>query len=199
MQQLSNLGHKVEGALLLMVAVVALFQAAGMLKRKPLWPIIIIVAGVFLTGFLLLHHGVQNFKLVWNLITFYAQQLQHLVMAALLIIAGSGELIFRATNVRWLQFVWPIVLCIIGIMFLIHEQHGSSDAVEWAQKIHKYLGVLLVFVSLSIVANILIGERYRWLAFLWPILLAIASIFLFLYKEPQGAYQNNAPNHDAHP
>jgi hypothetical protein len=198
MQQLSNLGHRIEGSLLLIVAVIALLQAAGFLKFKQLWPLIIIIAGVFLTSFLLLHHGVKNFKLVWNLIMADAQQRQHLVMAGLLIIAGASELMFRAYNISWLRFVWPIALGVIGIMFLIHEQHGSDDAVAWAQTIHKYLGILLLLVSLAVVANILFGERYHSLRFIWPILLILTSIFLFAYKEPEGAYQDNAPSHGTH-
>lgn len=198
MRQLSNFGHRVEGALLLIIALIALLQVVDFIRFRQLWPGVVVIAGLFLMGFLLLHHGLENFKLVWNLIMNDAQQRQHLIMAALLVVAGSSELVFRAYNISWLQFVWPIVLGIIGFMFLIHEQHGSSEAVEWAQRIHKYLGILLLFVSASIVANILIGDRYHWLRFVWPVLLMVTSIFLFVYKEPEGSFQHTHSNHGSH-
>jgi hypothetical protein len=195
MQQLSNFGHKVEGGLLLIVAIIAGLQAAGFIRMKQLWPSVIVVAGLFLIGFLLLHHGLQKLPLVWKLIMADPQQRQHLTMAGLLVLAGTCELLFRAYNIGWLKFVWPFVLCLIGLMFLIHEQHGSSDAVDWAQRIHRSLGILLILVSLSIVTNIFVGERYRWLPFVWPVLLIITSIFLFAYKEPHGAYEKDPANH----
>jgi hypothetical protein len=37
MQQLSNLGHTVEGILLLLVAMLALAEAAGLFKTKIIW------------------------------------------------------------------------------------------------------------------------------------------------------------------
>ncbi len=197
MQQLSNLGHKVEGALLLMVAVIAGLQAVGFLKMKQLWPSVIVVAGLFLIGFLLLHHGTEKFQLVWKLLISDPQQRQHLTMAGLLVIAGVSELIFRGYHVNWLRFVWPLVLCLVGLMFLTHEQHGSSEAVDWAQRIHRYLGALLIVVSISILANIFFGERYKWLPFVWPVLLVITSIFLFAYNEPEGAYEKSS-NHSTH-
>ncbi|MEO5599873.1 MAG: hypothetical protein ABIR06_02995 [Cyclobacteriaceae bacterium] len=63
-------------------------------------------------------------------------------MATLLLIAGASELIFRSRGGVVFQYVWPLAIGITGVMFLIHEQHGSSEAMEWAQKIHQYLGVL---------------------------------------------------------
>lgn len=190
MQRLSDLGHRIEGILLAAVALIAIGEATGIIKNKYIWLGLIVIAGLFLIGFLLLHHGLGNFKLVLKLILSDGQQRQHLLMAALLTVAGISEIFFRAKGVGLLQYAWPLSIGIIGLMFLIHEQHGSSEAVEWATKIHRYLGVLLVLVAVCIFLNIFLLPRKAWLAFLWPVLLIITSIFLFIYKEPKGAYEN---------
>lgn len=201
MKRLSNLGHRIEGILLATVAVIALCEAGGLLKSKYIWPSIVMVAGLFLVGFLLLHHGLQNFKLVWSLISKDAQQRQHLIMAILLIVASAAQIISARYDIKWLGYVWPVVLGIIGAMFLIHEQHGSSEAVQWAQTIHKYLGVLLLIVA-ALIAVSLFYANIRWLLYAWPIALLVASVFLFIYKEPEGAYDNQMNhkemNHEAH-
>ena len=190
MQRLSDLGHRIEGGLLAAVALVAMGEATGIIKSKFIWPTLIVVAGLFLIGFLLLHHGLENFKLVLKLILSDGQQRQHLLMATLLTIAGVSEIFYRAKGVGVLQYAWPIAIGIIGLMFLIHEQHGSSEAVEWATKIHRYLGVLLVVVAVCIFLDIFLSPGKAWLGLLWPVLLMITSIFLFIYKEPKGAYEN---------
>jgi hypothetical protein len=195
MQRLSNIGHRVEGVLLLTVALIALGEASGIIRAKLLWPGLIVVSGLFLFGFLLLHHGLDKLKLVWTLILKDPQQSQHLIMAGLLIFAGISEIIFRKHGFTALQFVWPLVVFTIGVMFLIHEQHGSSDAVESARRIHKYLGVLMIFVAILILLNSLLAEKYKWIKFGWPILLIVTSIFLFIYKEPEGAFNKENPRH----
>lgn len=189
MQRLSDVGHQIEGALLATVALIAIGEATGVIKTKYIWPGFIVAAGLFLIGFLLLHHGLQQLRLVWNLILSDEQQRQHLIMATLLTLAGISEIFFRAKGITFLNYIWPLVIAIIGIMFLTHEQHGSSEAVEWATKIHRYLGILLVVVAIFIFLQIVFAKRIAWLAFVWPVLLMIASIFLFIYKEPKGAYQ----------
>lgn len=105
MQRLSNLGHRIEGILLMLVALIALGETIGIIRQRLLLPSLIVVAGLFLAGFLLLHHGFDKFKLVWNLILSDAQQLQHLIMASLLVLAGVSELVFRKRNIFVLQFV----------------------------------------------------------------------------------------------
>ena len=51
MQRLSNLGHRIEGILLITVALIALGETAGIVKKKFLWPAVLVVAGLFLIGF----------------------------------------------------------------------------------------------------------------------------------------------------
>jgi hypothetical protein len=195
MQWLSNLGHRIEGILLIVVALLALGELTGIIRFKLLWPSLIVVAGIFLIGFLMLHHGLDKLKLVWNLIWDDPQQRQHMIMAALLIVAGLSEIVYRTSGYGAFKFGWPAVMCVIGIMFLIHEQHGSSEAVEWAQRIHKYLGVLMILVGVFILLSITLGDKYRWTLFTWPILLIAASVLLLIYKEPKGAFKNQDIRH----
>lgn len=152
-------------------------------------------AGLFLVAFLLLHHGLQNFKLVWSLISKDAQQKQHLIMAILLIVASAAQIISIKFDLKLLGYAWPIALGAIGVMFLVHEQHGSSQAVQWAQTIHKYLGILLLIVAALIAVTLLYADKFKWLLYAWPIALLVASVFLFIYREPKGAYDGQR-NHE---
>lgn len=195
MRQLSNMGHRIEGILLATVAVIAFCEATGLIKNKYIWPSIVMTAGLFLVAFLLLHHGLQNFKLVWSLISKDAQQKQHLIMAVLLIVASAAQIVSIKYDLKLLGYVWPVALGVIGVMFIIHEQHGSSGAVQWAQTIHKYLGVLLLVVAVLITLTLIYANKFKWLLYAWPIALLMASIFLFIYREPDGAYDNEG-NHE---
>lgn len=193
MQKLSHIGHWVEGGLLATVAVIALLEALGFLRVQLIWQSVILVAGIFLIFFLLLHHGFDKLKLVWNLISKDAQQRQHLLMAFLLCVAGLSEIISKKYNVYILSYVWPVSLLIIGIMFLIHEQHGTAEAVKRAQTIHTFLGILLMLTFIIAIIGLL--TKYRWTLFTWPALLLLISILLLVYKEPEGAYHQS---HTAH-
>lgn len=191
MQQLSNLGHWIEGGLFAIIAIIALLQAYGVIKTPLLWQSIILIAGLFLIGFLIFHHGFNKLPLVWSLLIKDPQQRQHLLIAALLSVAGLALIAGKMRDISFLNYSWPLALLIIGIMFLVHEQHGTNEAVQWAQKIHRYLGIILIAVAVFNVFSILFSHQYRWLSYVWPILLAITAIFLLLYREPKGAYEQH--------
>lgn len=193
MQQLSNLGHWIEGALLAMVAILAFLEYRGIIKNKFMWPSLILIAGIFLPAFMLLHHGVDKINLVWQLTISDPQQRQHLIMAGLLFFAGLSEIIARNKNVSLLYYAWPVVLSIIGIMFLIHPQHGTSEAVQLAQKIHILLGIML-FLAAIFKVIVLLSERHS-LSIVWIVMLFITAALLLLYKEPKGAYKNEEINY----
>lgn len=184
------------GNFMIMVAILAIGEATGTLNIKLLWPSVIVIAGLFLISFLLFHHGLDKIKLIWNLILSDTQQRQHLIMATLLITASVTEIIYRTTGYSAFKFGWPLVICLIGIMFLIHEQHGSSEAIEWAQKIHKYLGILMIVVAIFIMLSIMLGAKHKWLLFSWPLLLIVTSTLLLIYKEPKGAYKQENSHQD---
>lgn len=195
MQMLSNIGHWIEGSLLATVAIIALLEALGLIKWRLVWQSLLFIAGIFLIAYLLLHHGVDNIKLVWNLIWKDAQQRQHLLMAFLLCLAGLSEILAKKYKASLLLYVWPIALSIIGIMFLVHEQHGTSEAVKRAQTIHIYLGISLILVSIVVTVGRITAGKYRWPAYVWPGLLLATSILLLTYREPGGAYRKPGNTH----
>lgn len=190
---LSNVGHWIEGGILAIVGVVALIQAFSDRTSGPwiyLWPGFVLVAGVTLALYLLLHHG-GDVGTAWRFVTSDPQQRQHLGMAVLLSIAGAAETAYhvRTVSTPALLFVWPAVLIVIGVLFTIHTQHGTSDAVTWAARVHRYLGIVLITAGVSRAAEILYANDAAWLRFVWPAMLLVAALLLIAYREPQGAYE----------
>lgn len=203
MQFLSNLGHWIEGGILGSVALIALLQAVGFLRSERaayLWPSLIFAAGLFLPPYMLLHHGLDKLGLVWNITMEDPQQRQHFVMAVLLLIAGLSEvLVTRGIfQFKGWKLIWPSVLITIGILFLIHTQHGTEQAVTWAVTVHQYLGVLLIASGAFRAAEVLWAEKLRWLRFPWGILLLICAILLLSYHEPEGVFETMPPQHHQH-
>lgn len=194
MRFLSNLGHWIEGGILAGVALIALLRVSGFLGdtvSKYLWPGFVLLAGVTLAAFMLLHHGLARVGPSWEFVTSDPQQRQHFVMALLLFGAGAAELLREsrgATGSGW-GFVWPAVLVVIGILFMVHKQHGNEAAVSWAATVHRYLGLLLVSAGLARAAEVMFNSTARWLAFSWAVLLLLSALLLLAYREPQGAYE----------
>jgi hypothetical protein len=206
MQQISNLAHWIEGAVLGAAALIALSQArtqaraepvapAGRVRARYAWPSLVLIAGVALLAYLLLpHHGLANATQQWGFVFGDPQQRQHVIVAALAIVGGGAELLFRTGHVRsaaW-QLVWPAVVIAVGLMFAAHTQHGTDEAVVRAVREHQVLGALLVATGLLRVAELAWGARAHWLAFSWGLTLLGASVVLALYREPEGAYQPGA-------
>lgn len=183
----SNIGHWIEGGIFLIVSGIALLQAVGYLKNKPhLWPSFILGAGLFLPLFAFSHH-IGELGLAWRATILDPQQRQHMFMAILLTIAGFAELM-RVKHIKsaW-RVVFPAVLIAIGVLFLTHPQHGTSEAVIKAALIHKYLGAVLVLSGIFRGAEILRPNK-KWLKYPWIIFLVMAAVLLISYREPQGAY-----------
>ena len=200
LRRLSNVGHWIEGGILGAVGIVALMQSAGYLSTAQwpyLWPGFVLLAGLTLLMFMLLHHGVDQVGAAWRLMTSDPQQRQHLLMAGLLCAAGAAETLSRMHIVTTgaLAFAWPAGLAIIGALFTIHKQHGSSQAVTWAMRVHRYLGVGLIAAGISRAASIIYEVNVRWLAFVWPTLLLLSAVLLVAYREPEGAYEDDAATH----
>jgi len=199
-QALSNFAHLVEGIIFGLVAIIALTQAWGYFRngwKQYVWPGLIIFAGLFLFLFLVFHHGLDNVGITWNFILTYPQQQQHLAISILLIIAGVSEILFMTGFSKnfLLKLIWPAALIIIGLLFLIHPQHGTDVAVRLATTIHNFLGTILILTG--ILRGIDVGSKLshiRWFSFLWIILLFIVAILLMIYREPEGAYRE-IPSH----
>jgi hypothetical protein len=199
MQQISNLAHWVEGAVLALAALIALAQAAGYLggpRARYLWPGVVLTAGIFLLGYLLIpHHGLGLTREQWAFVFGDPQQRQHVVLAALAVLGGAAELAYRAGRLDgwgW-QLAWPLAAAVIGGMFALHTQHGVHEAVARAVLMHRVLGSLLIATGVLRVAELLWVPRASWLAFAWGLTLLAAAALLVLYREPEGAYRDAAP------
>ena len=201
MRQISNLAHVIEGVVLALVAVTALAEATGRLGRgRYLWPILVVVAGAGLLLYLVIpHHGLHRATLQWSFVFGDAQQRQHGVISALILIAGVVEILGRADRLRgtaW-TLAWPAALAIVGVMFLVHQQHGTSEAIARATLVHRYLGTSLVLAGVLAGTHALRARRSGALGVAWPLALLVAAVLLIIYREPEGAYHGSMSNTDA--
>lgn len=183
--------HWIEGAVFVLAALVILAQTVGYLsgsRLRYLWPGLVLFAGMGLLGVLLLpHHREVPARMQWAFVIGDPQQRQHLVLGILIIIAGAVELLLRAGRLRtptW-QVAWPAALIIIGVLSIVHVQHGPHDAVARALLFHRLLGVLLIATGLLRVGDVASGSTIRWLSFSWGLTLLAAGVILIVYREPE--------------
>lgn len=191
-RRLSDLGHMVEGLVLGAVGLVALLAALGIGSAASIvWPSLMVFAGALLLLLIYPLHPVSDWPAIWH----DSQQRQHTVMALALAAAGAGELI-RST-LAFLGYVWPAAAVIIGVLFLSHEQHGTSAAAAQAVRRHRLLGISVIIAGLLRAADVTTGARV--LAILWPIALLLAALRLLVYREPPGAFETSEhANHEEH-
>jgi uncharacterized membrane protein HdeD (DUF308 family) len=194
MREISNLAHALEGVVLGAVAVIVIAQALGLLSRdrtRYLWPALIVLAGGVLLGYLLIpHHGLAKAGLQYRFVFGDAQQRQHMVIAVLLLAAGVVELRIRAGRLdhRWWSLAWPATMTAIGLLFLIHPQHGTSDAVARATMVHRFLGTAMLSVGLLGGVEARRDRRSDALTAAWGSALLLAAVLLLVYREPAGAF-----------
>jgi hypothetical protein len=194
MRQISDLAHLAEGVVLGSAAIIALVQTWGFLangKQRYAWPALVMIAGAFLLGYLVLpHHGLALARTQWRFVFGDPQQRQH-VFISLLVFAGGGiQLLATAEKLRgrvW-HLAWPAALVAVGVLFLVHPQHGTSESVLRAVFVHRVLGSTLILAGALAGANVLRVVPSVWLQRLWATALLVAAILLFAYREPEGAY-----------
>ncbi len=197
LQYYINVGHWVEGAILGVVALVSLIQLLGYLKTgavRYLIPILIFLGGLFLSPYLLLHHGLNNFGTSWYYIVNDAAELQHFIMGNLLIMAGLVEILVTAEALKsklWL-LVFPLSVAVIGMLFLIHPQHGIGIEFIRATRIHHYLGWLLIGGGI-IQAVASQHDKYLRLSYIWILALVVSAGLLIIYREPSGSFHSPMP------
>jgi hypothetical protein len=203
MRQLSDLAHRIEGVLLGTVAAIALAQGGRWsgVRARLLWPAFLLTAGVVLVAYLLIpHHGLDRATDQWRFVLGDAQQRQHVILALLVAIGGGSELLYRTGRLRsrlW-QLGMPAAAVTIGLLFALHAQHGTTEAVARAMLIHRTLGTLLITTSVLRASEVLIARHRRWLSMAWPLTLLAASMLLLVYREPKGAYEAGRGTHTGH-
>ena len=194
MQGISNLAHVLEGIVIGVAAVVMIAESRRRLQGQGAlyaWPLLLFGAGIFLLGYLLVpHHGLDLARTQWHWVFGDPQQRQHLLLSALIGLGAGGELLHRSRPLHFpkLAWAWPASTVIVGILFLVHEQHGTSEAVARAAAIHRALGTLLILAGvLRAVSSIKRASRAEWELAAGTALLA-AAVLLIVYREPPGAY-----------
>lgn len=199
LQWISNLAHWIEGGMFATVGLLALPQALGYAQSKGaqyIWPVLILIAGVFLPGFILLQRGFDGIGVTWSLVIRDPQQREHFVMAALLLTAGSAEVLLRtnAQRSRLWRFVSPAALVIIGAVFFVHTEYGTPEAVAEAARKHAYMGLAILLAGIFKAAEVLWVRKLPWIVFAWIAMLFVAAFLLISYREPPGAYEDGSVN-----
>ena len=198
LQWISNLAHWIEGGMFAIVALLALLQAFGYAQSRGMqyiWPGLILLGGIFLPAFILLQRGISGIGTTWNLVVTDPQQREHFAMAVLLLVAGLAEMLLRTSQSRkaaW-KFVSPVALAIIGVVFFVHTEYGTPEAIAEAARKHAYMGFAILLAGLFKAPEILWINRFAWLAFPWIAMLLVAALLLITYREPPGAYRKTAP------
>jgi hypothetical protein len=177
----SNIGHWIEGGIISLGAAAMLREvvsadaedtrlADGVLGGAGALLGLGLVAGSF-------HHGGPA-------VFFRAdpQQQEHLKMAALLT-GGAGA---RRLGLPG-RLISSLFTARIGQMFLIHEQHGTSEAAHRAKERHARLGKMIVAAAATTALSEL--TKSRSIRVLGALLLLGAGVQLALYREPEGAYE----------
>jgi hypothetical protein len=191
-RRLSNVGHWVEGGLFLLLGALALLQTTGTISGGARYaaPVLLVAAGAFLPIFLLGHghnHGGGDHR---KQLLADPQQRQHLVMAGLLFVSGLTELALAAgwVSIAGLAYVWPASLVIIGVMFMLHTQHGDHAAMAKAIRFHRILGTAIALAGITRGVQIATRTFDGPLAYASPLLLLVVAALLVTYREPEGAY-----------
>ena len=197
MRQISNLAHVIEGVVVALVAATALAEMAGLVgngRARYLWPGLVTVAGAGLLLYLVIpHHGLDDTTRQWSFVFGDPQQRQHVIIATLLLIAGVVEILARADRLRgpaW-RLAWPAAIAVVGILFLVHQQHGTSEAVARATLVHRYLGAVLVLAGVAAGLDAMRPRRGGVPGAVWPLALLTAAVLLIIYREPEGAYHGS--------
>ena len=201
MQRISNLAHVMEGAIIAVAAFVMIAESRGRLRdgAGPLtWPVLLVGAGVFLLGYLIIpHHGIDLAREQWRWVFGDPQQRQHMLLSALVAAGAGAELVWRVHPGRELiwRLGWPATTALIALVFLLHTQHGTDAAVQRATMIHRALGVVLLLSAAFRAAAVLsrTPRRAARLELTAGVSLLAAAVLLIVYREPPGAYAPSGP------
>lgn len=186
---LSNLAHRVVGVLLAAVSIAAVLGVVGVLGGgwRYLWPALLIAVGLFVPSFVL--WAAREHQVPPAVVLTDPQQRQHFLLSALLLLGGLGEALGRGGVLPGVMgLLWPAVLIVIGYLFTVHTQHGTTPAVQRAVRAHRWLGGTLLLSGAARLIEIVQGGKDGAGSLVWIILLFAAAVQFMIYHEPEGAY-----------
>lgn len=203
LRESSNLAHAIEGVLIMTAGAIAVAQAFDKLRggrREYLWQSLLTAAGVFLMSYLATHHGLGAVPAVLRYAWSDMQQRQHLLLAMLALFGGLGAYVDAGRRIRglprsWFAAVFSTVLVAMGVVFLVHPQHGSGEAVARARAMHVMIGALFCVTGVAHGAWVL-RPGARAFSIGWPLLLAATGFAIATYREPPEAYEYEMEGHE---
>lgn len=194
---ISNAAHVAEGVVLLVFAAIIIGQGFGYLQKarqRYLVPYLALFASLLLVGFLFFDH-LHELPQAWQWITTDMQQQQHLMIAVVLGIASIAALIGMKLKQKWLEFSLPLAFAVIGVIFIIHPQHGTDEEAARALLIHRVAGTSLIFAGLTQAIGLLRTQWRKWLAVATGIFLILSAVLFMGYREP--AVSHEEMNHES--
>ncbi len=169
--------HQIAGAGLAAFALLLLAKAIGLVSGdwpRYILPVSLLVLGLFLVLDPIVFHGGD----------FGAEGTQHQIQGGLMIAVAAVELARarkRLTHRAWGALL-PIAIIAVGVMFMLHSQHGGGDMLLQITQ-HRILGATLILTGLVQAIDSLALARGNWAAAGWPLLVLAVSLQLFLYVE----------------
>jgi len=192
--RLSNAAHVAEGVLLIILAAILLAQAFGYLEKswqKYLLPALGLLASLTLALFLFVDHA-NELGRAWQAVMADMQQRQHAYMGVLIGFGSLAELISIKRDHKILRLVFPLAVAIIGLLFLIHPQHGTSELAERALLTHRIAGSSLIIAALAKAISVF-QNRFQKILLIIAASMFIVSGALFIgYKEPPSDMPHNS-------
>ena len=184
--QLSNAAHVAEGIVLAIIGVLVIAQGLGYLQKawqRYLVPSIALLASLILAGFLFVDHH-NELPVAWHWVTTDMQQQQHLLIGVILGVTSIAALIGLKLKQKWLEFALPVAFAAIGVVFLVHPQHGSDSEAARALLIHRVAGTSLIIAGLAGAGALLRKEWRKVLSIVAGVLLIVSAGLFVSYREP---------------
>ncbi len=173
--------HKLAGVLIVLFVVASLVKESGRLRGT--WPDYLLPIGVLGLGLFLVLDPI-----VFHGGGFGAEGLQHQIQGALLLGVAGIELARARGTLQHRSFaaVLPIAIMVVGLLFVVHSQHGGGDMVTQLVQ-HRILGATVILAAVVKAADSLKLAKGNWASVGWLLLLLAVTFQLFLYVEGANA------------
>lgn len=184
--QLSNAAHIAEGVVLTIIAILVIAQAFGYLQKtwqRYLVPGIALLASLILAGFLFVDHY-NELPRAWHWVMTDMQQQQHFWIGLILGITSIAAIVGLKLKQKWLELSLPAAFVVIGILFLVHPQHGADAEAAKGLMIHRVVGTSLIIAGFAAASGFFLKQWRKVLAVVTGVALIVSAGALMLYREP---------------